>query len=129
MPPEDSISSTAADQRLRLALMSLRWCLLRASLPTTPNMGFVLKSMTPYRSKSKRNCPVVLIRAIKRSMAMMVDNASLRRCVSTLIREPLAADLLERRGCALFVVHSKGLTVVIAEVELVYVALQVLFAY
>ena len=38
-------------------------------------------------------------------------------------------DLLDKRHGALLIVHAKRLAMVVAEVELVYIALQVLLAY
>src|ERR1051326_9002692 len=63
------------------------------------------------------------------SIAISAARISLRRRVSPPIRQAFPVQLLENGNGALIVAVSERLTVVVAEVKLVNVALQVLFAH
>src|SRR3990167_6039312 len=64
-----------------------------------------------------------------RSMASNTARRSLRLRVSPPIGQALPMNLLKNRCGTLLIIYAKGLTVVVAEIELIHVSLQVLFAH
>src|SRR2546422_7107080 len=63
------------------------------------------------------------------SMAITTARKSVRLRVSPPIGQSFLADLFENGGCALFIVKPLGLAIVVAEVELINITLQMLFAH
>src|SRR5438552_1839562 len=97
-------------------------CLLAQSIFSSTSVN--VRAMH-QRPKSKRNCPLARVLAIRRSMAVTTKRSASRLRVNPPIGKALPADLRERCGSALLV---RRLAVREAEIKLSAIALQVRFA-